>query len=299
MKFSSKLKIFGFFLLGLLFTLFTLTTQVNAQSDLTHLPFYWDSINVAIDVQDNGDMLVTETQKYVFNKEHTNERYRYIPLDKVDDITDVSVSENNQILPSQVGKKNNQLWIKWQHELNPPESHTFELKYRVVGGLHVNFKNAQVYWKAIFSDRTSPIQNAKVTVKLPQSLAGTINSYLYYPKSITVSSQKLDDQTVEFISQKPILPGQELEVKVAFYSAILDIQKPKWQQLKLFQETASNFISIFILILIIFSPLIGLFLIIVLNLKYGRGRTGRGRGHSGGGGFGVGGGGGSGGGGGG
>ena len=122
MKFFSKLKNAAFFLLSLLFTLFTLTTQVNAQSDITQLPFYWDSINVEIDVQNNGDMLVTETQKYVFNRKQSNQRYRYISLDKVDEITDVSVSENNQILASQIGKKNNQLWIKWQHQLNPPES---------------------------------------------------------------------------------------------------------------------------------------------------------------------------------
>ena len=46
-------------------------------------PFYWEFINVDIDVQENGDMLITETQKYVFTGPHTNERYRYIPLDTV------------------------------------------------------------------------------------------------------------------------------------------------------------------------------------------------------------------------
>ena len=29
-------------------------------------PFYWEFINVDIDVQENGDMLIMETQKYVF-----------------------------------------------------------------------------------------------------------------------------------------------------------------------------------------------------------------------------------------
>jgi hypothetical protein len=38
------------------------------------LPFYWDNINVIIDVQTKGDMLVTETQKYVFTADYTNER---------------------------------------------------------------------------------------------------------------------------------------------------------------------------------------------------------------------------------
>ncbi|HEY9297854.1 MAG TPA: hypothetical protein VIQ31_16135, partial [Phormidium sp.] len=41
-------------------------------------PFYWHFINVNIDVQNNGDMLVTETQKYVFKTAYTTERYRYL-----------------------------------------------------------------------------------------------------------------------------------------------------------------------------------------------------------------------------
>ena len=274
MKFLSKLKIVSFFLLGLLFTLFTLTTQVNAQSNITQLPFYWESINVAIDVQDNGDMLVTETQKYVFNKEYSNQRYRYIPLDKVDKITDVSVSENNQILPSQVGKKNNQLWIKWQHELNPPESHTFELKYRVVGRIQVNSNDSQVHWEAIFSDRIAPIQNARVTVKLPKSLAGKINSYTYSGLLPPVSSQKLDEQTVEFIAQKPIPPQQELKVKIAFPNGVLDRQKPLWKQWKVIKKIIIS-IVLFLLSLFIFT----LFLLLINSTSSNSGSSRAGSGH--------------------
>ncbi|MCI5131835.1 MAG: hypothetical protein D3904_09985, partial [Candidatus Electrothrix sp. EH2] len=62
-------------------------------------PFYWDFINVLIDVQENGDMLVTETQKYVFTGPHSNERYRYIPLDKVDGIDQIEVYEGEEKLP--------------------------------------------------------------------------------------------------------------------------------------------------------------------------------------------------------
>jgi len=105
----------------------------------------------------------------------------------------------------------------------------------VIGGLHVDSKNAQVYWKAIFSDRTSPIQNSKVTVKLPKSLAGTINSYTYYSGSVPVSSQKLDEQTLEFIAQKPILPQQKLEVRVAFPNEILEKLKQE-DKLKIYAE---------------------------------------------------------------
>ncbi len=87
-------KIF-FLLMASLSLLLVTVTHAAAQQ----LPYYWDNINVIIDVQTNGDMLVTETQKYVFTAEYTNERYRYIPLDKVDEIKDVTVTENNQIIP--------------------------------------------------------------------------------------------------------------------------------------------------------------------------------------------------------
>jgi hypothetical protein len=54
-----------------------LVTVCHAAAE--QLPFYWDNINVTIDVQTNGEMLVTETLKYVFTADYTNERYRYIP----------------------------------------------------------------------------------------------------------------------------------------------------------------------------------------------------------------------------
>ncbi|MEM8721646.1 MAG: DUF2207 domain-containing protein [Cyanobacteria bacterium P01_G01_bin.39] len=254
MNLLSNPKIASLLLLGFLLTLFTSIPPININTDNTHLPFYWDSINVAIEVEDNGDMLVTETQKYIFNREYSNKRYRYIPLDKVDDIQDVTVSEKNSIIPSQVSKKNNQLWIKWKHELNPPESHTFVIKYRVIDGLHVNTDNTQVYWKAIFSDRNSPIENAKVSVKLPKSLAGKINYFTYYADSIPVSSRKLDSQTVEFIAQKSIPPRKELEVEVVFPNDILNMQKSQGFMKNTIEELGiDGIISLILGILFIFG----------------------------------------------
>jgi hypothetical protein len=62
------------------------------------------------------------------------QRYRYISLAKVDDIQDVTVQENDKIIPNKIGIENNQFWISWQHELNPPEAHTFVLKCGGSGG---------------------------------------------------------------------------------------------------------------------------------------------------------------------
>ena len=262
MKFLSKFKLAGLFCLSLLFTLSIFTTQVSANTNLTQLPFYWDDIEVTIDVEDNGDMLVTETQTYVFNQEYTDERYRYIPLDRLEDITDVSVSENNSVVPSQTGKENNRLWIRWQHELNPPESHTFVIKYRVIGGIQVNADDAKVYWKAIFGDRTAPVQNAKVIVRLPESLAGKTHFSNHYAANVRVTSE-IGDRTVEFITQQPIPAGKELEVEVGFPND-LNLPKPKWQPGMFGQTNGQTALmeEILMVIAICFPFLLGIYLFI-------------------------------------
>ncbi|MEO1350312.1 MAG: DUF2207 domain-containing protein [Cyanobacteria bacterium J06635_15] len=194
---------------------------------LATAPFHWEFINVDLDVQSNGDMLVTETQKYVFTSPHTNQRYRYIPLDKVDDIKDVEVFEGETQLNEAVGRENNQLWVSWQHELNAPEDHTFTLKYRVVGGLQVDPQTTQIYWKAIFPDRSAPIEAAKVRVHFPEAVAGQADFISF---GAPATAQAIDEQTFEFIAQDKILPQQELEVQVAFPSQLLAVPQPQWQQ---------------------------------------------------------------------
>jgi len=207
-------------LIGLFITL--------ANATEPNYPFYWDFINVNISVQTNGDMLVTETQKYIFNTAYTNQRYRYIPLGKVDDIEDITITDNGKTIPSQTGRENNQLWIRWEHELNPPEAHTFVLRYRVVGGLHVDSQNTQVYWKAIFAERQAPVQTATVKVQLPEALSGKVFSFTNF--GVSASAREVDARTFEFVADQPLQPGQELEVQVTFPTGILNLAKPSWQQ---------------------------------------------------------------------
>jgi hypothetical protein len=213
-----------FLLMASLSLLLVTVTHAPAQQ----LPYYWDNINVIIDVQTNGDMLVTETQKYVFTADYNTERYRYIPLDKVDEIKDVTVTENNQIIPSSTGTENNQLWIRWQHELKPPDSHTFVIKYRVVGGLQLDGENTLVYWKAIAAGRKAPINSGKVTVKLPEALSGKVVSFTNFGAAAV--PRQVDPKTFEFVASQPIPPEQELEVQIAFPQVILNIPQPRWQQ---------------------------------------------------------------------
>ena len=193
-------------------------------------PFYWESIDVFIDVQPNGDMIVSETHTYAFTAPHNNRRYRYIPLDRVDLIDDISVSMDGRILRSSTGIKDGNLWISWEHRpLDPPETLTFVLRYRVQGGLHVDVDGRDlVYWKALFKDRDADILGGAVTVRLPDALVGTPTAVRSYGAPAEVA--RIDVRTVRFTAERPLPPGEELEVHVGFSHGLLPLAKPEWQR---------------------------------------------------------------------
>ncbi len=188
-------------------------------------PFFWDSINVDMTLEANGDLLVTETQKYVFTANHTRERYRYIPLDGIDSITDVAVYENNEPLAVETGERGKNYWIRWQHRLNAPEAHTFKIQYRVVGGIQVKGNRSQLYWNALFPERSAPINTGKVTLQVPENLAGKITSFR--GEGVASRDRKLNFNTFEFALNGPLAPQQALNIRVKFPSNILTLSQPQ------------------------------------------------------------------------
>lgn len=184
-------------------------------------PFFWDYINVDITLDTNGDLLVSETQKYVFTADHSNERYRYIPLDGIDTITDVTVSENNEPIPVETGTRNNNYWMRWQHPLDVPDTHTFVLQYRVVGGIQTKGNRSQLYWNALFPERSAPINRGQVTVHVPEALAGQITKF--QGEGVMSRDRKVDSTTYEFVAEASLEPQQALNIRLEFPASILNI----------------------------------------------------------------------------
>lgn len=184
-------------------------------------PFFWDFINVDVTVETNGDLLVQETQKYVFTSHYNTERYRYIPLKGIGNITDVAVYENNEPLSVETGVRNNNYWIRWQHALTPPEAHTFTVQYRVIGGIQVNGNRSQLYWNALFPERSAPINRGKVTVHVPEALIGKVRGF--QGEGVTSRDRKLNATTFEFITEGPLEPQQALNVRLEFPTSALNM----------------------------------------------------------------------------
>lgn len=203
-------------------------------------PFYWDFIHVDIALESDGDMVVTETQKYIFTDAHTNQRYRYIPLRGIDRITDVAVYEADSPLPIQTGIENHQYWIRWQHPLNAPESHTFKVQYRVIGAVQEQGVTSQIYWRALFPERNANIQRAKVTVHLPDELVGKVSQFT--SEGVAATRQQVGLNALEFVADKPLAPKQYLDVKVRFPTGLLDLEETE-QRTPIARDTSPSAIA--------------------------------------------------------
>ncbi|MCX7110757.1 MAG: DUF2207 domain-containing protein [Proteobacteria bacterium] len=252
-------------LIVLLVILFTPWTIASA----TDMPFYWKYINVNIDIQANGDMLITETQNYVFTADYSNERYRYIPLKGIGEIADVTVQENAVPLASQVGIENNQFWIRWRHTLNAPEEHVFVLKYRVIGGWKLEGGNVRVYWKAIFPDRKSPVMQAKLTVRMPDALAGKVISAT--SSGVPATVHEVNPGIFEFVGSEAIQPQRGLAIELVFPAKLINLTQTVWQQFNSngHERTADSFSWIFVALFWV-TPLVGI-LFVRMNRKKNRG----------------------------
>jgi uncharacterized membrane protein YgcG len=199
---------------------------------------YWQRYDVALTVQPNSDILVEETQRIQFTSGSFHFGYRAIPLDRVDQITDVGVSEivngtERRYTPDSTSEygfttenADNNLKITWYFPYTSNSSHTYIVRYRAVGGLRIYAEGDQLWWKAVGADHGFPIRTSKVTVRLPATFSTDQLKLASYGASAT--SQVTDTGQVVFNAQN-IPSDQELEVRVQFPHGVVQGSAPAWQ----------------------------------------------------------------------
>jgi uncharacterized membrane protein YgcG len=225
------------FWLGLLLALLVALVSWGA-AQAQDKSLYWQRYDVNITVQPNSDVLVEEIQQIQFTSGDFHFGYRAIPLDRVDQITDVSVAEviNGSERPYASGStgeygftastEEGKLKITWYFPYTRNTAHTYIVRYRVVGGLRIYEGGDQIWWKAIGADHNFPIRASKVTVSLPATFSQDqlkVESY-----GASARNYVTDRGAVVFEAQN-IAADQELEVRVQFPHGVVQGSAPAWQ----------------------------------------------------------------------
>ncbi|RME44698.1 MAG: DUF2207 domain-containing protein, partial [Caldilineae bacterium] len=199
----------------------------------------WERYDVVIRVQGNGDMEVEETQEITFTGGTFTFGYRAIPLDRVEEITDVQVYEllgdrltpydratNQREYTFRTYVEGGEQVIRWYFPKTRLSTHTYVIRYRVKGGLRIYEEGDQVWWKAIGADHNFPIHSSQVRVELPAPF--NPQDFVTAAYGTEATSYAANGSTVLFTAQN-IKPGDELEVRVQFPHGVVRAQPPAWQ----------------------------------------------------------------------
>lgn len=200
--------------------------------------FFWDSFDVLVEVEENGDLTVTETQTLVFSGGTFTFGYATINKNQLDRITNISVSEggrsyvqdqSNGPYTFNVDYGSNVVTINWYF---PPTQgrNTYVFQYTVEGAIKVDPDAYQLRWIAVPSDMLSTVSRSQVTVRVPEGVtisagAASVDGVDLPDEAIAVSA----DFREITVSASSIVPGDVFEVGIRFPLDQLDLEQPAWQ----------------------------------------------------------------------
>jgi hypothetical protein len=206
----------------------TLALGVSAENQAAEVMPYWEKIDVAIEVQTTGDLLVTETQTYVSAPQQAQKRVRRIALDRLDAITDVRIFEEGHELPVSIRVKANHIRIRWRQPRRAAARHTVVMRYRVKGSVYLHHGGDQIVWPALSAERQGLVRQGTVSVRVPKALESRIQQVMSYGAPADV--RRVDARTVSFVPRAAVPPGEKLDVKIVVPHGVLDAAMSDWQQ---------------------------------------------------------------------
>ncbi len=205
----------------------------------------WKRLDVDLTVQPNGDLRVIETHEVAFTGGPFHYGYRSIPTDRLTGIDDVSVvdqsgrkytsSSSGEPYTFRITEKEGDIYIYWYFPYGSDMTKAWNVSYTVHGALRYYDSGDQLWWKAVFPDRTVPVRSSTVTVHLP----GNVPVEKYQAYFVKYTARKLDDHTVQFQTTEQVPPNTAFEIRVQFPHGLVAGSPAPWQQ-KLDRQEAYN-----------------------------------------------------------
>jgi uncharacterized membrane protein len=210
----------------------------------------WTRLDADITVMPNGDMQIVETNVIHFTSGSFTFGYRDIDTSRLTDVTDITASEQGRPLRVETSYPDSDvLRIKYYFTTARNQERTFKIAYTVKGATRYYPDGDQVYWVAVYADRNGfPVQDSRVTVKLPNGAAATQAATYGATADVTGAGES----TVVAVAKQAIDSGQEMEIRVQFPHGVISGSAPAWQtsfdQQRAYDETVRPRIDLMVLL---------------------------------------------------
>ncbi|NNC36187.1 MAG: DUF2207 domain-containing protein [Hyphomonadaceae bacterium] len=192
------------------------------------------SFDVSIDVQKNGDFIVTETiavtaegQKIRRGIFRDIPRYLQDGVYKIPQKFDVqSVTRNGNKEKYETSKENNALRIRIGNadRFIPHGPHVYEIKYKAKNQIRREETTDEVYWNATGTYWDFPIEKAKVEVRFPEPISGAdINAYTGHrgANGSDYIHRRIGDSHV-FTTTRPLARREGITVSLKFDKGVIN-----------------------------------------------------------------------------
>ena len=239
----------GRWLAMLLLAVVIAVVQLPASHGAAQRSIEWTNYDVTIDLQEDGSLRISEEMDIAFSGGPFTGGFAEIPLDRIDGIRSVQVSElaDGQLYPYEqvawssfdrvpetfaTNATGSELIIEWGFSPATGTSRTFLLEYVVDGAVRVyadaDPPNQQIWWTAIGSEVTeaADVRNASATINLPEAVD---------PEQVIAATEDSDIEPVTTDNQSwrweahDLTNGDELIVRLQF-PPIVDAPVPSWQE---------------------------------------------------------------------
>jgi len=195
--------------------------------------YYYQSIEVNIQINQDSTFVVEEKQTYRLSG-NFGYFYRDIELKDLDHLSEIEVfdSQGKKLTSDEYedSYKGNQRHIQWnfnRRDFND-ELKSWTVKYKVHGGLGFYDNYDELYWNAIFAERTVPVVRAEVIVHLPAEVdKNQITQRIFVgplaSKNETSNYEVIDNRTVKFWGDN-LRPNEFLTIVVTWPKGL--VKKP-------------------------------------------------------------------------
>ena len=205
----------------------------------------WERFDVDITVRKDSSFEVTEHQTIRFTRGTFTFGYRDIPKQNFSSLDDWTLTDGSGNRYRQAGSgrepytftvtdKGSRYVVYWYFPVMANQSETFTLAYTVRGGLRYYEGGDQLWWKAIYGDRSFPVQAGRVNVVAPAAIhewaAYTNTGNAWEDARGIASASKLESgREIAYVLDRTLAPGQTFEVRVEFTPGVVAGEPQSWQ----------------------------------------------------------------------